>query len=109
MELFTALLPFWPGFAFMLCVSVVAQVLKTQLFKKEITRRHLSIRWVQKTYPILLLLLGVIPGVLWKGEVMPGVDLMSEKVMFFMGFAAASILMFNIFKQWVKNRLAGEP
>lgn len=109
MELFNALIPFWPGFAFMLCVSVIAQVLKTQLFKKELTRKYLLIRWTQKTYPILLLLLGVIPGVLWPGEVYPGVEMKTEKVMFFIGFSASSILMFNIFKQWVKNKLTGEP
>lgn len=107
MELFTALLPYWPGFAFMLCVSVIAQVLKTQLFTTELTKKYSTIRWIRKLYPILLLLLGVIPGVCWPGDVIPGVSSTSEKVMFFIGFSAASILGFNIFKQWVKNRLAG--
>jgi hypothetical protein len=108
METLSFLLPFWPGFAFILCISVIAQVLKTQLLTKQLARKYPFIVWIKRVYPILLLLLGVIPGVAWPGEVVPGAGLVTEKIMFFIGCSALSILGFNIFKQWVKNKVKGD-
>jgi hypothetical protein len=108
MEMFSTLLPFWPGFAFILFISVLAQVLKKQLLTKEMVQKYRHLIWVKRTYPVILLSLGVFPGVFIPGEVVPGVDLTSEKILFFMGASALSILGFNIFKQWVKNKVKGE-
>jgi hypothetical protein len=91
--------------AFILFVSIVGQVLKTRLLTRELTRKVRLLFWLQKVYPILLLLLGVLPGLTFPGEVVPGVSTTGSKIWFFIGCAGISILGFNIFKEWIKAKL----
>jgi len=96
--------PHWPGLFFIVFITILAQTLKSQLLTVEFARKSKIVFWCRRVYPILLLLLGVLPGVLWQGAVYPSIDQTSEKIMYFVGCSGISILGFNIFKQWVKKK-----
>jgi ABC-type multidrug transport system permease subunit len=99
-----SLFPHWPGISFIVFITILAQTLKSRVLTVEIARKNRVVFWSRRIYPILLLLLGIIPGVLWPGEVYPSIDGTFEKIMYFMGCSGVSILGFNIFKQWVKKK-----
>jgi len=97
-------LPHWPGISFALFIAVIAQTLKVRVFTVELARTNRVVYWLRRVFPIALLLLGILPGLTWPGEVYPGIDTMSEKVWYFIGCSGVSILGFNVFKQWVKRK-----
>lgn len=97
-------LPHWPGISFAIFVAVIAQTMKSRIFTLEKAMKQGPIFWGRRVFPIILLLLGIIPGLTWPGEVIPGIDTTSEKVWYFMGCSGISILGFNVFKQWVKKK-----
>lgn len=103
-EIFEYVWPHWPFIAFTLVIGVLAQVLKTQIFTKEIAQKNKVIFWVRRGFPILLIILGALVGVFWPGESSPGVDTTMEKVWYFMGAACVAIAGFNILKTWIKKK-----
>jgi len=96
--------PHWPGLAFIVVVSALAQTLKSRVFTRELAIKNSLVFWSRRVFPVLLLVLGVIPGLTWPGEVYPGIDTTVEKIWYFIACAGISILGFNIFKQWVKRK-----
>jgi len=96
--------PHWPGLSFALFITILAQTLKTRVFTVEAAMKIPALAWFRRLFPIILLLLGIIPGLTWSGEVIPGIDSTGEKVWYFMGCSGVSILGFNVFRQWVKKK-----
>jgi hypothetical protein len=94
----------WPGIAFIIFITVIAQTLKSRIFSRELAAVHRPIFWCRRAFPVLLLLLGIIPGLTWPGAVTPGVETLSQKVWYFMACAGISILGFNVFRQWIKKK-----
>lgn len=99
-----SILPLWPGIFFIFLITILAQTLKTRIFTKGLAAKSQIIFWGRRVYPVILLLLGVVPGSLWPGELYPSVDTVVEKIFYFMGCSGISILGFNVFKQWVKKK-----
>ena len=99
-----SIFPHWPGIFFVFLITILAQTLKTRVFTKELALKYKFIFWGRRIYPVVLLLLGIFPGLLWPGEVYPSIDTAIEKIFYFMGCSGISILGFNIFKQWVKKK-----
>lgn len=96
--------PQWPGFMFLLTITIIAQTVKTRILTVEIALENVVVRWLRRVFPLLILLLGVLMGIFWPGEVCPGVSVTFHKVLYFVGFAGTSIVGFNIVKQWVKKK-----
>lgn len=96
--------PHWPGVAFVIVVTALAQTLKTRVFTREQALKNSPVFWARRVFPVLLLALGILPGLTWPGEVYPGIDTPVEKVWYFVGCSGVSILGFNIFKQWMKRK-----
>ena len=96
--------PHWPGLAFALFIAVVAQTLKARIFTVDLAIKYGVVFWARRVFPILLLLLGILPGMTWPGEVVAGIDEPVEKIWYFIGCSGVSILGFNVFKQWVKTK-----
>jgi len=96
--------PHWPGIMFIIVMWIIAQTLKTRIFTKELAKKTKAIFWLRRTFPIIILFLGVITGLTWPGETSPGVVATAHKIWYFMGCAGISIIGFNIVKQWVKKK-----
>jgi len=97
-------LPHWPFVSFWLIISIIAQILKTQVLTKDIAAKNKVVFWLRRTFPLILLALGVVAGIIWPGEASPGVSATSHKIMYFTASSAAAIVGFNAFKQWVKRK-----
>ena len=100
----TEFLPHWPFLAYALVTGVVAQILKTQILTQDIAQKNKVVFWMRRSFPLVLILLGVLVGSLWPGETSPGVDGTMQKIWYFMGSACVSIAGFNVFKTWVKKK-----
>jgi len=96
--------PHWPGLFFAVFVSIIAQVLKNNILTRTLAAKSKVIFWVRRLFPVILLFLGLVPGLTWPDEILPGIDTTVEKVWYFVGCAGCSILCYNIFKQWVKKK-----
>jgi len=96
--------PHWPALMFFIVITVIAQILKTRVFTKKLAAKSRVIFWLRRLFPLILLGLGVVMGFLWPGETSPGVSETSHKCLYFAGCAGASIIGFNVFKQWVKKK-----
>jgi hypothetical protein len=99
-----SLVPHWPFITFALVIGVIAQVLKTQVCTKEAAKKSRCAFWARRLFPLILILLGAITGLLWPGATSPGIDETAQKVLYFMGSACAAISGFNILKSWVKKK-----
>ena len=97
-------IPHWPALMFIIVIAVIAQTLKTRVLTSELAKTNRAIFWLRRTFPLGLLLLGLIAGLTWPGEASPGVSRTIHKVWYFMGCSGISILGFNVFKQWVKKK-----
>jgi len=96
--------PHWMGIAYALVLSVVAQVLKTRLLTAAMAAKYRWVFWTRRVYPLALLMLSVVVGVIAQGEVAPGVDTAGKKILYFCAMACISMVGFNIVKQWVKKK-----
>jgi hypothetical protein len=96
--------PHWPGLSFMIFISILAQILKKRVFTPELAKKSKTVFWIRRVFPLFLLLLGLLPGLTWPGEILPGIDSTVEKVWYFIGCAGCSVLGFNVFRQWVKKK-----
>jgi hypothetical protein len=96
--------PHWPGVFFALFISIIAQVLKKNVLTKDMAAKSKVVFWSRRLFPIGLLFLGLIPGLTWPGEILPGIDSTVEKVWYFIGCAGCSILGYNVLKQWVRKK-----
>ena len=103
-EVLTLLLTHWPAVMFTLVVTVLAQVMKTRIFTKDLAKKYSVVFWLRRVYPILILSLGVVAGLTWPGEVASGISETAPKIWYFTGCSGASIIGFNIFKQWGKRK-----
>jgi hypothetical protein len=99
-----SLLPHWPFILFALVIGVLAQLLKTQICTKEAAKKSKCAFWSRRLFPLILIFLGAMTGLLWPGAASPGVDETMEKVLYFMGSACAAIAGFNVLKTWVKKK-----
>ncbi len=105
MEFFnTELLPHWPFIAFALVTGVIAQIMKTQILTLDLAKGNKIVFWLRRAFPLLLIAIGAVTGVLWPGEASPGVSETFQKVWYFMGSACVSIAAFSAFKNWVKKK-----
>lgn len=100
----TEVWPHWMGISYALVLSVVAQVLKTRILTTAMAAKYKWIFWVRRVYPVVLLLLSVLVGVIAQGEVAPGVDTFGRRILYFCAMACVSMVGFNILKQWVKKK-----
>jgi hypothetical protein len=96
--------PHWMGIAYALVLSVVAQVLKTRLFTATMAAKYKWVFWTRRVYPLALLVLSVVVGIIAQGEVAPGVDTVGKRILYFCAMACVSMVGFNIVKQWVKKK-----
>lgn len=96
--------PHWPGLFFAVFIAVIAQTLKSRILTLELAMKYGVIFWARRVFPIILLFLGLIPGLTWPGEVVPGIEETVEKCWYFIGCSGVSIIGFNVFKQWVKKK-----
>lgn len=99
-----ALLPHWPFIVFALVTGVIAQILKTQICTKEMAKKSKCVFWVRRVFPLVLILLGAVTGLLWPGATSPGVESTLAKIWYFMGAACVAIAGFNVFKTWIKKK-----
>jgi len=98
------LAPHWPAIAFTLIMSVLAQAMKTRIFTPGLAAQSKTIFWLRRLFPVILLLIGVAVGAVWPGETSPGISDRAHKIMYFTGCSGASIVLFNIVKQWIKKK-----
>jgi len=98
------LLVHWPFIAFALVLGVVAQILKTQILTRDVVKTSKVIWWIRRVFPLVLILLGGVVGFFWPGDPSPGVCCTMHKVWYFMASASLSIVGFNAFKQWIKEK-----
>lgn len=96
--------PHWPAISFTIIMSILAQSTKTRLLTPMLAKQYAAIFWLRRTFPLLIILIGVLVGSIWPGEASPGVTERVHKIMYFTGCSAASIVLFNICKQWVKKK-----
>jgi hypothetical protein len=94
----------WIGIMFVLIVSIVAQTLKTKILTVDMAKKSKAVFWLRRTFPLALLALGLIVGIVMPGEVAPGVDTVGDKILYFMGCSGVAMVGFNVFKQWVKKK-----
>jgi hypothetical protein len=97
-------LPHWPFLTFAFVVMVVAQMLKKRLLTKVLAKKSRFIFWVRRVFPLALISLGVVTGLVWPGAASPGVTATAHKVLYFSGASAAAIAGFNVIKQWAKRK-----
>jgi hypothetical protein len=100
----TEVWPHWMGISYALVLSVVAQVLKTRLLTAAMAAKYRWVFWARRVYPLALLMLSVVVGIIAQGEVAPGVDTTGKRVLYFCAMACISMVGFNIVKQWVKKK-----
>lgn len=104
MEEFLKYLVHWPFIAFMVIIWVVAQTMKTRILTAELAAKNKFIFWFRRIFPLILLALGVLTGSLWPGETSPGISAVTHKIMYFTAASAASIVVFNSLKTWIKKK-----
>lgn len=104
MQIIEEYLVHWPFLSFMLIVWVIAQTLKIQILTPQMASKYKVVFWSRRIFPLILLALGTITGLLWPGEASPGVLETHHKLIYFTSSAAFSIVGFNTFKTWVKKK-----
>jgi len=103
-SVFGAILPHWPFLVIALIWSVVAQILKVNLFTPRNARKWRWAFWGRRALPVFLLLLGGLVGAFWPGETSPGISATLPKIVYFMGAACVSIVGYNVVRTWVKRK-----
>lgn len=98
-------IPYWPFIAFVFVTGVIAQVLKANVLTVDLARKYKVVFWLRRLFPIILIVIGAVVGLLWKGEPSPGVETMGKKALYFMGSSCVAITMFSSFKNWIKKKL----
>ena len=96
--------PHWPGFMWIIIATVLAQLIKTRIGTVEIAKKSIAIFWLRRVFPVVILLMGTAVGAIWVGESSPGVVGRTSNMIYFTGCSAMSILLFDVFKQWVKKK-----
>lgn len=103
METVKELLEYWPFLMFVVAIGVLAQVAK-QIFTPKLAGKSKIVFWIRRTLPLILILIGVIVGVGWQGDVTPGIDTTPERILYFAGASCVSITAFSSFKNWIKKK-----
>ncbi|MCK5639774.1 MAG: hypothetical protein KAJ19_03215 [Gammaproteobacteria bacterium] len=103
-DIFGLVSPHWPFIFYVLVMVIAAQTLKTRVLTRELASKSKVINWMRRLFPLILLLLGVIIGVVWPGETSPGISLTVHKVLYFSGASGVAMVGFNIVKQVVKKK-----
>ena len=96
--------PHWPALMFLVAITVVAQTLKTRVLTKQLASKSRTVFWLRRVFPLILLGLGVVMGLVWPGETSPGVSATGHKCLYFAGCSALSIVGFTVFKQFIKKK-----
>jgi hypothetical protein len=97
------LLEYWPFLMFVVAIGVLAQVVK-QIFTPQLAGKSTIVFWLRRSFPVVLILVGVVVGIAWQGEPSPGIDTVSERILYFAGASCVSITAFSAFKNWVKKK-----
>lgn len=104
MEAIQDFIPYWPLLAMFVLTSIFGQVLKNRILTIEFAVTSKIVYWLRALLPVLLLSLGVVVGAVWPGELIPLVTERVPKIFLMAGCSGASILGFNIVKNWVKTK-----
>ena len=104
MESIQKVIEYWPFIAFTLIIGVTGQVLKTRIMTVDLARKHRSIFWGRRLFPVVLIAIGVITGAVWQGEPSVGVDTIGEKILYFGGAATLAITAYSSIRTWVKKK-----
>lgn len=104
MEFISEYIVYWPFFAFMLCISIFAQVVKSRIITVSLANSSKIVFWVRRLFPLILLGMGGLAGIVWPGEPSPGVTETAHKVLYFMGSSGASIVGYNSLRTYIKKR-----
>jgi hypothetical protein len=87
-----------------LIIGVIAQVLKTRVMTVDLARKYSWIFWGRRLFPVVLILIGVITGIMWQGDPSVGVDTMGKKILYFGGAATVAITAYSSIRTWVKKK-----
>ena len=105
MDTINEVLVYWPFLMFVVVISVVAQILKTRVITASFAKKSKIVFWIRRLFPLVLVFIGAITGLLWQGTPNDGVDTLGKKALYFMGASCVSITMFNTFKNWIKKKI----
>lgn len=103
MEYWDTISQHWPGIMFVFVITALGQTVKVRLLTKALANTSKVVFWLRRAFPLLLLSLGLITGLIWPGETSPGVSDTTHKCLYFMGCSAVSIVLYDVVKQWVKK------